>query len=385
MDLKEFIDSHPQIAEYDESDPSLHQSILKLISKPMRLLGLSLAYERSPSFNALLRAQGLAFKTIISKRKSALTGLFSISSSPRYLAKSPIQVAYLGDFRIENDLKIAAFWRKNYGRALDLFRREPSLNQPHIFVTAILKENKLAQKTLVDNPRGQGEFKYHFIRSVEMINILSGPILGKRRRNVKYSVRFVKPQEEQKLIDFIDRCEKVKCLGFDFKGNGSELWQQRTKFFPQFSITRFLVVENRQGDWIGVTLPSSPDDLKRMRLQALSWPIKFFFTTLKILGIRLPAAGEAINTLYLTHFNVQSGADAKEVAETILHFVRKNGISKSYHMISFANWWNHSWSEYLTYSTAINLYEVTSASHEPKLAFENDLTAQPLGFEMVLV
>ena len=143
----------------------------------MKLLGLSLAYERSPSFNALLRAQGLAFKTIISRRNGILTGLFSISSSPRYLQGARVQAAYLGDFRIENDLKIAAFWRKQYGQILNLFSQEPSLNQPKIFITAILKDNKLAQKTLVDNPRGQGEFKYHFLRSVDMINILSGPIL----------------------------------------------------------------------------------------------------------------------------------------------------------------------------------------------------------------
>ncbi|MBL7557041.1 MAG: hypothetical protein JNM24_14550 [Bdellovibrionaceae bacterium] len=385
MDLKDFIESHPQIAEYDESDSSMHKSILKLISKPMKLLGLSLAYERSPSFNALLRAQGIAFKTIISRRNGILTGLFSISSSPRYLQGARVQAAYLGDFRIENDLKIAAFWRKQYGQILNLFSQEPSLNQPKIFITAILKDNKLAQKTLVDNPRGQGEFKYHFLRSVDMINILSGPILRSGSTDTGYVVRFAKISEEQKLLDFIDQCEKEKCLGFNFKDRSGELWQQRLQHFPQFSISRFLIVETTNGDWIAVTLPASPDSVKRMTLQIIAWPIKTFFAALNIFGFNLPREGESLKTLYLTHFNIRTGANTKLVTVALLHFLHTHDVAKNYHMISFANWWNHSWKEYLTYSASINLYEVTSTNHTPQLAGKQDLTKIPLGFEMVLV
>lgn len=351
----------------------------------MKLLGLALAYERSPSFNALLQAQGLAFKTIISKRSGRLTGLFSVSSSPRFLDEKLVQAAYLGDFRIENDLKIAAFWRKHYGLALSLFSTEPSLNSPQVFITAILKDNKLAHKTLVENPRGHGDFRYHFLRSVEMINILSRPLPFYKASYSGYRVRYVKADEEQKLIDFIDQHEQQKILGFDFKSNQSELWRQRIAFFPQFSTTRFLVVENEYGDWIATMLPSSPDSIKRMTLRSLAWPIKIFFSTLNTFGLRLPSEGESLKTLYLTHLNIQSRADTKKAIEAVLDFLRANGVSKNYHMISFANWWNHSWKDYLTYSAVINLYEVTSSNQNSQLTTESNLENRVFGFEMALV
>lgn len=346
----------------------------------MNLLGLSLVYERSPRFNDLLKAQGQSFKTIVSRRKDLLTGLFSISNSLRFLKGQSVCVAYLGDFRIEKDLKIAAFWRKHYGQVLNIFSNEESLKRPQIFITAILKENKLAHKTLVENPRKQSEFKYHFLRSVKMINILSKPFLLKTK--TRFRVRYVEKNEEEKLISFIEECEKEKTLGFDFVSNQKELWEYRKAHFPGFGVNQFLVVESATGDWIATTLPSSPDPIKRMVLQKISRTVRIFFSTLRFLGIPLPQEGESIKTLYLTHFNILKGNDPKKVIDSIIYCLQDNKISSNYHMISFADWWNKTWNEYLTYSTDVNLYEVTAIGALPKLSSnETDV----LGFEMALV
>ncbi len=385
MDLKDFIDSHPQIKEFDETEPSRHSEILSLLAKPMRLLGLHLAYERTPSFNALLKAQGLKFKTIVSLKKEKMTGLFSISSSPRFLNGIAVEAAYLGDFRIEGDLKIASFWRKNYGLALDLFTKEESLNKPSVFITAILSDNKQAQKSLVTNSKHKESFRYHFLRTVEMTNILA-KLPVSRGSTGDYRVRYARKDEEFRVLDFIDQCEKEKTLGFDFKKNHNELWQQRKDNLPQFDITRFLIIENGAGEYKAVTLPWSPDSIKRMTLRYLARPMRLFFQALRWVGVRLPSQGETISTLYLTHLNLSSNQDAKKIIVSILNYMKATGISQNYHMISFANWWNSTWSEYLTYSVKVNLFEVTGPQMKPKIsASAEELLRKPIGFEMALV
>lgn len=384
MDLKKFINAHSELAEFDPSIGQSQREILDLISKPMNLLGLKLAYDRSPDFDALLKAQGLKYKTIISKKNSRLTGLFSISTSPRLLANHSIDTAYLGDFRIENDRRIAAFWRKNYSQALELMSKSNELNCPELFITAILQENKLARKSLVENPKAKGDFTYHFLRTVEMTNVISTSLFKSCHPGI--SVRYARADEENRIRNFTCLWEKEKILGFDFVRNGYELWNQRKKNIPGFEATRFLMVEDRNHQLLGVALPWSPDSLKRMVLKDMTWPLKTFFSSLGLFGLNLPKENQSIKTLYLTHLNMINSIEPKIVVSSLINWLFKNYPTKEFHMISFANWWNLNWKEYIKYSVAVNLYEVTSSSASSKLIDKDDLfRAKAFGFEMALV
>lgn len=384
MDLETFIESHSQISEFDESRQTRHAQILNLIAKPMKLFGLNLVYDRSPLFNALLKAQGLKFKTIISLKNSNITGLFSVSTAPRLLKRAPVVVGYLGDFRIENDRRIASFWRNNYSSTLDLFSESRQLDNPNVFLTAILNDNRLAKKSLVGNSKRQSNFKYHYLRSVEMINILSKPLFNTNKLNIK--IRRAAAGEENRVRDFIIKCETEKTLGFDFETNNFELWQQRKTNFPDFDLTNFLIAENTNGDLLAVTLPSSPSRIKRMIIKDLSWALKMFINTLKVFGVNAPKENQELKTLYLTHLNIARAIDSKAVLTQFLNFLHNDSVSKTYHMISFANWSNQKWGEYLRYSITVNLYEVTSFSKSPKiLQPQGNLSTQAFGFEMALV
>ncbi len=361
-----------------------HSALLELISKPMHLLGLKLIYQRTPSFCALLKAQGIKYQTIVSKRKNLITGLFSISTAPRYFSGESKSVAYLGDFRIEKDRKIAHFWRQHYAIALELFSLSPELNQPQIFLTAILQNNISAKKSLVENPKRPRSFQYHFLRSVQMVNVVSKRIA--RFGKSKNSVRYARSDEELRIRDFISLEERKKHLGFDFESNNFELWNHRKNTFPAFEVTRFVIVEDSQQKLLAVTLPWSPDSIKRMILKDLNKPLKFFLSLLSVFGVRVPKQNESLKTLYLTHLNLIDSVNPKNTISEILDWLGDQQSTNGYHMISFANWWNVSWKRYLHYSIEVNLFEVTSGLQTAKsIGNGENLVSKPFGFEMALV
>lgn len=347
----------------------------------MTLLGLKLVYDRSPNFNALLKKQGLRFKTIVSKKNNQMSGLFSISSSPRFLFNRPIVAGYLGDFRITNDLKTTLFWRKNYNLAIDSFSQTEELDKPSVFITAILKNNYAAKKSLLENRRLANNFKYHFLRSVEMINILSKPIFRLNTHSSLFRTRRATPNDEAAIKEFIIKAEQKKILGFDFARNHHELWKH-----GQFDMSQFLIVEDASGRMVGVTLPWSPDSIKSMILKDINWSLKSFLKLVRLAGINTPEENTNIKVLYLTHLNIIDTINMKKILESILHWLHNDPSFKNFHMISFANWSNARWSEYLNYSVTVDLYEVTSSSSSPKIfGVSDDMLSQPFGFEMAYV
>ncbi len=350
----------------------------------MHLLGMKLIYQRTPSFCALLKAQGIKYLTIVSKKKNLITGLFSISTAPRFLKGESKRVAYLGDFRIENDRKMAHFWRQHYATALELFASAPELDRPEIFLTAILKENTLAKKSLAEDPKRVRSFQYHLLRSVQMVNILSNRIV--RFENSKNSIRYARSDEEFRILSFISRWEREKHLGFDFESNNFELWNHRKNTFHDFEITRFVIVEGSEQQLLAVTLPWSPDSIKRMVLKDLNKPLKLLLSLLSFIGFRIPKENESIKTLYLTHLNLIDTVKPKKIISEIINWLGNQQSTKNYHMLSFANWWNDSWNRYVHYSIEVNLFEVTSGQQFPKsLGGGETLHSKPIGFEMALV
>jgi hypothetical protein len=363
-----------------EFNPAKHQEdVFRMLEEhAMNVAGIHLTYERRPEFNKLLQLQGPAAVSILGTEKEKITGIFSISIAYKYIRGQKKWAAYIGDFRTNGTRRAASLWRKVYAEILKSLPLTDRLLKPEYFLTAILADNQTAIHNLAEPKKDLG-FYYHFLRSVDMVNIFGRYPLSIRAK--AHSARFATSQEEERIRVFLDESERRKAFGAVFDTSTNSEWLRRKKTWPGFKIENFVVVEDPSKNIQAISLPWSPSLAKRMRVTQAPWALRSLFKVLKVLGYNMPKVGESIETCYLTHLNIAENTNASVVVEAMISFLAAEGFFRKNHMLSFANWWGISLPAYITQQIPVNLYAVTTRKDQNL----SELKTSEIGFEMGLV
>ncbi len=378
MDLDKALADFPGLSLFNEERDN--QDTLTIFETiPMKLPGMNLVYDRSPKFRSLLDCQSDQWLTLMGRVDGRALGFASLSWGPRYVNGEIKNVSYLGDLRVLPVKEASSIWKNFYPILLDYSRENLKIDY---HLTAILADNKFAIKALVaENPKRK--FKYHPLNSTTMINVLGTKPFMLSKSALKVERISVKDAVKEGLIDFMDREEKKKLFGYDFKHSE---WKRRLKSWPLIENFEFFVIRDRNGIR-GLSLPWSISPIKRMRVEKMKNALKVLFKGLSLLGLTLPKDGESLKIPYLTHLTFHPEAKNSERAEMVSAFIqetKKLPWAKGAHFISFDDSWNLCSEKFLTpyilQKTQVNLYAVTSVNETIPLEF----AGVTLGFEMVL-
>lgn len=376
MDLVDLLQRQDRIIPYEKSQHE--EAIFNLLdSKPMKLPGMDLIYDRRPNFEDLLSIQAQNIQSFVGVKSKQLLGFFSISWGSRYYNGEEKIVSYIGDFRTQHPRQAATLWRQFYPAFISKTRQQGI----DYHLTAILKDNKIAIKNLVESGKDLG-FHYNFIKTTHMINILGKiPFLGTAKT---INILNATVDDEAALIEFLDKENKNKIFGFCFKHSE---WNFRKMKWPSFELKNFKLVKSTEGKIIAVCLPWSPSVYKRMIAKNVGFFMKSFLLLLRLFKVNVPQENKAIETLYLTHLTFASDLSRDQKAKILYSFVMDMFRQKilTFHMISYADEEqlakSHVMKCFFQQDTPVNFY-VVRANDQMELKFPED---SQLGFEMALV
>lgn len=331
MDLKDFLSEYPNLEILNSSQQN--EELISFMDKsPMRLGGIELLYDRRPLFNRLLQCQGGKFFTLIGRStKHQVMGLFSLSVTKKIIHGEKINCAYIGDFRTDGSRQAAHLWRKEYARLIEIIKKDKSINCPQYFLTAVLKKNVEALRSLASNKPRYG-FYYHLLTEMNMINVF-GQFFWQSSSPLKVTV--AKAEDLAELKNFLNEKEKLKNFGSIMDDSEDDVWTYREKNWEQFHINQFLIIKNDQGKIKACTLPWDPAFAKRMKVvKAPSW-MRWIFKVLGLFGLKIPAVGSYLQTIYLTHLNWDESLNFVQVISAFIQAA--NEKFPTAHMISFAD------------------------------------------------
>lgn len=361
----------PQVREMQPSD---NTEVLKLFGEQtMKIPGLHLLYDRSPSFQELLHHHSSQYKTLLCEMDGKLQGVCSFSWGPRWVHGEIKTVAYLSDFRSRKSYSFARFWRDFYPSLLETLQQQGI----DYFLTAIMSDNLEAQISLVKKSKSYG-FYYHLLAQPLMINVFAQKPWGKKNLHKSWSLSRASLQDQKELVEFLDCAQKKKIFGYSF--SESE-WNHRQNHWKGWSLSSFIIIRN-QGQIIACCLPWSPTPVKRMQVQYLNSWLKIILRVGRSLKLNLPREQQPIETLYLTHLTFADSlakVEQQQVVQKFINFISEE--NPQHNMISYPDFEKSSpsFESFFAQSTGISLYEV-SLSPEPSYQFP-----QSVGFEMAMV
>lgn len=379
MDLNTFLKRNPDISIFNPSDDN--ESVLELMAQsPMKVGGIELLYDRSPSFEALLKCQAPQYVTFLGKdRDNSLMGFFSMSFAKKWIFGEQVQCGYIGDFRTNRSRRAAVVWRKVYSEILQLVQKESHFSNPKYFLTAILKNNVEALRNLTSLKKDLG-FYYHKLTDVDMVNVYGQfPWASKS----KFKVSNATSADVDLVKTFLNDSESKKAFGAVFDESDNDCWAFREKTWPAFKIEKFLLIKDENEKILACSLPWDPGFAKRMTVRKAPVFLRFLFSLVKIFGLKMPKVGESLKTIYLTHLNFADSVQ-KNKAEIVISFLNHLMFAnRYYHMISFADDSGISSmiKGFVIQKVPVSLFLVTTDSN---FKFHND-TGSAMGFEMGLV
>lgn len=375
MDLNSFLQKYPQLKLLQS--PSDNHQVLELMERsPMRLGFIDLLYDRAPNFQALLQAQGEHYLTLLSMTENnKVSGCFSVSTTTKYIDGKKKSCAYIGDFRTNGDRRVALLWRTEYQQILNIFKNAQELNKPEYFLTAVLKKNKEAIRNLTSAKKDFG-FYYHFLCEKNMVNVFGKwPMSG---RSV-YEVQSLNSQDFIELRHFLDDAEKKKQFGSVFDSSKTDALVFREKYWPEVNFEKFLIIKNSEGKMAASCLLWNPKTLKQMSVSRMGSLFEKAIKLLNKIGLNLPIKGQSLETIYMTHLNVDKSVDPKAAVSSFLNQALEK-FPKA-HMVSFSDDFGvyPELDDYIKQSTAVLLYEV-STNKKPSFRQQDSIS-----FEMSLV
>lgn len=376
MDLTNYLQENLQVSLLTSTQDN--HDVLELMAKsPMNVGGIELLYDRAPQFSDLLKCQNSYSRTFLGRhRDGKLFGFFSVSTGKKWYQGKKVDCGYIGDFRTDNSRASAVFWRKSYAQILAHVQSSAEAGLPKYFLTAILKKNHEAIRNLTQVRKDFG-FSYNFLREVDMVNAY-GFLPWSKKSSLDAVPATLADLPALKL--FLDSSEKEKDFGSIFDGGDGDCWQYRQQFWHGYSIEKFLLIKNSEGQILACTLPWDPGFAKRMTVLKAPKALVVFFKLIKIFGFNMPAVGDSLRTIYLTHLNVSSELSQAEVATAFLQSVFQT--YKDAHMVSFADHdgFSKKMKSMISQRISVMLYSVSLSKDTI-----NQASSEKIGFEMGLV
>ena len=271
---------------------------------------LVLSVRRDPEFDALYRIQNAEWDSVVVEIDGAIEGMGTILVRDGYIGGERRRVGYLGDLRLSPRAEGKLLLDRFYGPLLAAARERWGCE---LFLTAVIASNERALRALTretGRSRRAGRPRYmplgdFDIRSLHLL-------LPKHRDRSAHRVRRARNEDLPAIAALLDRDARTRPFGYPM--DEREL-SRRLREWPGLGIESFLLAEDPGGALVGCIALWDAAPVKRtlvldyrgaMRRVRLGYDV-----AARLLGMpRLPAPGDALRYLYVTHQAVPSGEPA---------------------------------------------------------------------------
>ncbi|MCM2283098.1 MAG: hypothetical protein NDI61_14745 [Bdellovibrionaceae bacterium] len=309
--------------------------------------GMTLGESRGGSFSRLLRLRSDRALILRAESEEIIKGVASVSVRPGYIGGQEKWIAYLGDLRIEFERDLLREWRRIYGDLLQALTEWPEAGGVAACLTSVVRSNERAVRALVE-PHRLSPYRYRPLADFRVVNVLgSAPLGNLHRRRFKpklgYQIRRARAEDQARIIEFLDAQHRRRLFGDVF----SVELPRRLRTWPNFTLDRFLIVEDRQGRIRATAAPWSPGDVKRWLAEKLPPRLIWMQRTLARLPrtrwLRPPVIsreGEPVDILFLTHLELDFSCSREQreewLAEILHESIRQHG-DENWNAIAFVD------------------------------------------------
>ena len=250
--------TEPEVRRAGRQD---NDAILEFMRQQSMQAGLSVRFERSPDYFALLEAHSPDHLTWLAFDRGEIVAIASVVVREAYIDRSVRKVAYLADLRQLPRRGIAGLWRRFALLVLAEVRRQYGAEFAFF---SILRDNKLARASILDSKIGS-ELGVRHLRAYSTVSIVGRlPWGGSRRRNLTVSRAQVADSEA--LRSFIDdSCRQLQFAPVFDDGT----WRRRTEGWPDFGIGDFLIARDAGGEISGCLAPWDASRINRIVIDTL--------------------------------------------------------------------------------------------------------------------
>jgi len=282
--------------------PDDNAAILDFMREQHMQAGLSLRFDRSPSYFALLEAHSPDHRTWIATVAGRIVAVASVVVRPAYLDRSVQTVAYFADLRQAAGRKLAGLWRSLAQRVVSEVRSELGAT---LAFCSILRDNRLARASILESPLGSRLGLRHFFgyRTVSIVGRL--PRFRGRRGEVQ--VRPATQGDDESLRQFVDSESRELQFAPVFD---RRTWQRRIETWPDFGIDNFLMATDARGGIVGCLALWDSSSVNRIVVGALPWRAEVLRRAVNATAIltrrpRIPVGPEShLPDLCLTHLRI---------------------------------------------------------------------------------
>ena len=268
---------------------------------------LVLSVHRGPDFDALYRLQTDRWLSVVLELDGAIEGTAALLVRDGYIGGVRRRVGYLGDLRFSPKLEGRMLLDRHFRPLLEEARERFGCE---LLLTAVIASNQKALRALTrETPRSRraGRPRYTPVGDFDIRSIHL--LLPRRPERSPFAVRRATERDIPALARLLDSDARSRPFGYVF--SEAEL-RRRLREWPGLSVESFLVAESGSGELAGTLALWDASAVKRMVVEEYRGAmrrVRFGYDlAARVLGVpRLPARGEALRYVYVTHQAIPSG------------------------------------------------------------------------------
>ena len=310
---------------------------------PMKTPFFDIFYDRSPNYFDLLKLQrGKPFVFILKSKAGKTQGVATFVIKEHFIESKLEKVLYVCDMRTTPDIEgeTKRQWKASYTEFMEKMELIEEFEGIRYCYGAIILNNKRALKAFTEK---KNQFLFKELASYQALNIFGKkPKLFQKslKKNDKFYAQRASTSDLDSLWSFLEKQNRKKLLG-DFiskeEAEGDDDFSFRLKNWPDFSLSNFIIIKDKEGSIKGCVCPWTPQSCKKFILSNLSLKLKMISSLMPLLG-KLPIKDNScLETLYLTHFEIDSDLEKNsqsQITQLLFTEIDKLKLRSQYHILT---------------------------------------------------
>tara|TARA_Y100001970_G_scaffold77356_1_gene98296 strand:+ start:1245 stop:2507 length:1263 start_codon:yes stop_codon:yes gene_type:complete len=328
-----------EIATYEDG-PELVE-VFKNV--PMKTPFFDILYDRSPNYFDLLKLQrGRPFVFILKSKSGKTQGVATFIIKEHFIESKLQKVLYVCDMRTTPDIEkeTKRQWKESYTEFMSQMEFIKEFEGIRYCYGAIILNNKRAIKAFTEK---NNRFVFKELGTYQALNIFGKkPKIFKKEHleETQFTTHKASTSDLDNLWSFLEKQNRKKLFG-DFiskeESEGDDDFSFRLKNWPDFSLSNFILIKDRQGEIRGCVCPWTPHTCKKFILSNMSFKLRAVASLMPLLG-KVPVKNNStLETLYLTHFEIDFdlNEDEKEqITRSLFKEIENQNLRSPYHILS---------------------------------------------------
>ena len=358
-------------------------ALLGFVARHAMQAGVTLRFDRSPDFFALLDAHSEQHETWLLLEGEHILGMGTLVTRPGYIGGRAETVVYLGELRVSLRREIAGLWRSLLRERISaLLEHQPA----RYAYCCIMRANHGARAAVLSGRRADGLAFAHLRGYASVALLARKPRLCRPRSRL--AVRRATIADTERLLALLDADARERVFGVVFDASS---WARRLALWPSFGIESFYLAFDRRDTLLGCLAPWDSSAVNRVVIERLPATARYMRAAYNALTPltgkpRIPAdSASHLPDIWLTHVAVRKRDP--EIFAALLDAayadLAANGRYATVSLCAFdADPLAPALDRFWRYSVPMDVYSLQLDSRAPPLAQRSDA---PPGFEIYLV